>query len=713
MFDFKNVRSMQIPNGNVVGITANGLVIWGKDETIKYVSFGDSIAVGHRIDENWEKDYGWNAQYGVNGRTSTTLVPGCYTDIIRGELESIYGKQHVLVTSFARSGDKVSDLMIKLSHETIQKALKKADLVTICIGANDVLHYALTNLEDYIATADSSTIDGYVAESLAVLNDDSNANSYMSLLNKLNEINPDAKYVFTTVYNPYKHLWLEEGSEKGSFFYHVLNNIPPIVIDVDQMVENMFGIDDLGIWNFEEWRWVSLELNIDLGSYIKANLLSTPAVKMLFKSVNAIGTLAEGYIDGNDKFVGLNPILRNKINSYRETHPNFALAETKKLFDLFPSKTDTREDVDYSDLVNVEFAKDTDVSEADWGALWRGESATAYWTQLANKHLSFKNALPSTNAWDYVSFDMNGFSEELVADIVAMVIEPDVDPHPESRGHQVLKRSFSNMIGLVKYEPNGGRYVEGDVVLNGGKLSAPETEKADKVFGGWCTDADLTQMTDPNRTDFVDYDSNITLADLVSGNTVIPKPPKVTLLYAKWYDPIVLKNLVPSMDSLSFEVRSSSGTCEMSTAHAKYGSTALCNTGVDGYDEMYAMTTTKFKLIPSHTYYACAEVYQEEKLGSIDFFWPSGSPSMFGGKATGDAGTWKKWSNVTTRSTFAEGEYPIRLDFNNGGTAGKIWYDGLMLIDLTEAFGVGNEPSLDWCNANIPYFVGSGVFTKA
>lgn len=28
MFDFKNVRSMQIPNGNVVGISANGLDIW-------------------------------------------------------------------------------------------------------------------------------------------------------------------------------------------------------------------------------------------------------------------------------------------------------------------------------------------------------------------------------------------------------------------------------------------------------------------------------------------------------------------------------------------------------------------------------------------------------------------------------------------------------------------------------------------------------------
>ena len=170
---------------------------------------------------------------------------------------------------------------------------------------------------------------------------------------------------------------------------------------------------------------------------------------------------------------------------------------------------------------------------------------------------------------------------------------------------------------------------------------------------------------------------------------------------------ITLTNLVPAMSSLSFAVGSSSGTCEMSTAHTKYGSTALCNTGVAGYNEMYSLSSQKFQLIPDHFYYACVEVYQETKLGSIDYFWPSGSPSIFGGQATGNAGTWKKLSNVTTRSSFTSGDYPIRLDFNNGGTAGKAWFDGLMLIDLTEAFGAGNEPGNAWCQENIPYFTGT------
>jgi hypothetical protein len=39
-----------------------------------------------------------------------------------------------------------------------------------------------------------------------------------------------------------------------------------------------------------------------------------------------------------------------------------------------------------------------------------------------------------------------------------------------------------------------------------------------------------------------------------------------------------------------------------------------------------------------------------------------------------------------------------------------MWYDGLMIIDLTEAFGEGNEPTKAWCDANIPYFSGTKDF---
>ena len=35
-----------------------------------------------------------------------------------------------------------------------------------------------------------------------------------------------------------------------------------------------------------------------------------------------------------------------------------------------------------------------------------------------------------------------------------------------------------------------------------------------------------------------------------------------------------------------------------------------------------------------------------------------------------------------------------------------MYVDGVLCIDLTEAFGAGYEPNQSWCNNNIPYFTG-------
>ena len=43
----------------------------------------------------------------------------------------------------------------------------------------------------------------------------------------------------------------------------------------------------------------------------------------------------------------------------------------------------------------------------------------------------------------------------------------------------------------------------------------------------------------------------------------------------------------------------------------------------------------------------------------------------------------------------------------------EIYADGWMLIDLTETFGAGNEPSKGWCDANIPFFEGTRVLSPS
>lgn len=415
MIDFAKLNGLNIPEGKVVKITVGDKNLW-QSNTVNYVSFGDSIAVGHRINDNWEKDYGWDAQYGVDGRKETVIVPNCYTDLIRKELTQLYGGG-VSTKSFARSGDKVTDLIDKLNHDVVRKALSEADYVTVCIGANDVLHYALVGLPEYLNTGDLSTIDAQVDASLAVVNNDNSPASYWTLFNKLMSINSKATYVFTTVYNPYKYLWID-GSKNG-FFSPLLNTIP-------QMTILGFEIDDL----------------------IKDGLLSTPAISNLVTRINGMSAKAEEYV------TRLNTILRNKISSYRKSNPNLLLADTKALFDSIPDRNVAGE-VHYNDLVNVEYTRGYDVSTMNWGALWvdkYGENYQQYWIDLATKYVS----------WDK-GFDIMGFGGDLVQQIIEKVVELDVDPHPEEYGHYLLKRSFADSFSwealtryTITFNGNGG-----------------------------------------------------------------------------------------------------------------------------------------------------------------------------------------------------------------------------------------------------------------
>ena len=191
MIDFAKAQSVTIPDGEVVQIEAGGKVIW-KDTRYRYVSLGDSIAAGHTINEDWEENYGEGSQYGKNGNTSTVIVPNSYTDLIRTHLENTHGKGCVKATSFARSGDTVAALMNKLTHPIVRRAIARANLVTICIGANDVLQPAMSGLGGYINTGNMDDLAKDVDAHLTTLNTDGAATSYKALFDKLMEINPNA-----------------------------------------------------------------------------------------------------------------------------------------------------------------------------------------------------------------------------------------------------------------------------------------------------------------------------------------------------------------------------------------------------------------------------------------------------------------------------------------------------------------------------------------
>lgn len=469
MMNFTTLNELIIPEGSVVEILCNNNTLWTRPDLFNYVSLGDSIAVGQAITDDWEKDYGYDAQYDDVGDASTVIVRNSYTDLITKDLVNVYKDNKVVCKSFAHSGDKVIDLMEKLEHDVVRRAIMRADLVTICIGANNILGVVSEDrIYDYINTGSLAGIESEVQASLNYINTDSNPYSYKSLLDKLYSINPNATYVFTTVYNPYKYLWIKDGHD--GFFGSLLNTIPNMDIEV-----------------------AGIKL-LDIDSFLKDSLLGTPIVQQLFSRVNGLGNWVENYINQLDN------IIKSKISAFGKS--NFIVADTKLVYDPVPNRpVNTEGNRHYNDLVNVEYTQGYDWLEMDWGCLWDhdDDKVSGFWWGLANKYVDLGN----------YSIDINGLANELVSLIVEKVIGPDIDPHPETFGQYALKRSFTDVLGLeplnryqVIYNPNGANGSMSHVVCSvyGGdnNYKAQTTIKANGFthptqgyyFTGWNTKAD-------------------------------------------------------------------------------------------------------------------------------------------------------------------------------------------------------------------------------
>ena len=410
--DFRKIYGARIPEGEAFRIRAGGVTLWTRSD-LRYVSFGDSIAAGHAINAQWETDYGVGSQYGENGNTSTVIVPGSYADLLRKSFEAKHGAGTAQLTSFAHSGDTVQSLIDMLNDAPVKEAVAGASLITVCIGANDILgHVNENSMQEYATSGSLANLEAKVKNSLGAL-----PSKYRTLFNKLTALNPRADVVFTTIYNPYKYLWIEEG--QNGFFKPVLDAVP-----------SGLGID-LGF------------VNIDITSEIKNKILDTDPIKLLFSRINGLDAWVETYV------TMLNDILREQINAYN--NPHIMLADTKAVFDPVPDRTVTAEK-HYDELVNVEFTRGFDVSKMDWGQLYEADgSAYNYWYKLIRRYMSGS------------SIDWAGMASVLVDDTRVKVILPDIDPHPEAYGQYALSKSFEDTLGwstlprhTITYAANGG-----------------------------------------------------------------------------------------------------------------------------------------------------------------------------------------------------------------------------------------------------------------
>lgn len=175
---------------SVVCALSGALCVSAEDEVTHITILGDSISYGYGLDEN-DKNYG-------------------------GWLEEYYDAQ---VDNFAVNGMTTQELMdIIDSDSSISQAVEDSELVCVSIGGNDVLgifYEGLMDIADGISMPQGSggsfnispeTIQNIIikfSSALAPASSEAGEN-IKAISQKLSEINPGAKLVFQTIYNPFE-----------------------------------------------------------------------------------------------------------------------------------------------------------------------------------------------------------------------------------------------------------------------------------------------------------------------------------------------------------------------------------------------------------------------------------------------------------------------------------------------------------------------------
>ena len=140
----------------------------GEDEL---VVLGDSIAAGYGI-ENPEDTYGY----------------------------LVSSERDYMLSNYAVSGDTTTDLLqIIEKDEQVISHLKTAETVVISIGGNDFLHLGTESSMSELAEIISSGKDSKIIQNLLK----TVKNNIRTIHESVRELNPDAKIVLQTVYNPF------------------------------------------------------------------------------------------------------------------------------------------------------------------------------------------------------------------------------------------------------------------------------------------------------------------------------------------------------------------------------------------------------------------------------------------------------------------------------------------------------------------------------
>lgn len=305
-------------------------------QSITYVAFGDSIAEGCAINLKTKTD----SEPLISGADeSFDFVSGSYPDLVNKKLLETYQTD---AYNYAYSGDTCQDLInyigefynaetrtVKnptennetypsLTNQKIYDSVLNANIITVCIGANNVLGQASGLLQRFLGFANPSILQSEIEDTLKdyiIGNDEKNIkgldSEFEELLNLLNSINPNAKIYFTNLYNPYK------------------------VLDADQ-------------------------------SLLENALIKAYFPKLTQENLDIISEMTELVIGGGndsrgDDYKGINQVIQEKINNFNTQHSSdkFVLVDSKPKFDSKFDDTNAETRKTYNNYVNAQVDKVT------------------------------------------------------------------------------------------------------------------------------------------------------------------------------------------------------------------------------------------------------------------------------------------------------------------------------------------------------------------
>ncbi|WP_052712098.1 GDSL-type esterase/lipase family protein [Domibacillus indicus] len=148
-------------------------------QNINIVSIGDSLTEG------------------VGDSTNS----GGYVPYLEKQLESLDEIKDASFVNYGKRGNRTDQLVKRLKQESIQADIKKADMVIITVGGNDVVKVVKENWSNLTVDTFEKEEDGY-------------AERIQSVLETVRTINEDAGIVLVGIYNPFGRIFIDTDDDE-------------------------------------------------------------------------------------------------------------------------------------------------------------------------------------------------------------------------------------------------------------------------------------------------------------------------------------------------------------------------------------------------------------------------------------------------------------------------------------------------------------------